>query len=140
MKRTLAVALLLFAALWPLVHRVLVARYDLNPWKFGGWAMYTTPTPPLLVALFTKQSAGFAVIDESTLSMVAQQQLKSFREERHALGKLRRPDELARTVLRTRPDLSSVVVIVQRMTLDHDTALVVPTKDIYNYDRAASLR
>ena len=46
-----------FAALWPIGHAALVARYDVDPWKLAGWAMYTRPTPPLLVALFTTARA-----------------------------------------------------------------------------------
>ncbi len=40
------VALLLIAyAIWPLVHRQLVERVRINPWKLAGWAMYTTAAP-----------------------------------------------------------------------------------------------
>ena len=40
-KRRLATALLIVFRTWPLVHYQLVRVYRLDPWKFGGWAMYT---------------------------------------------------------------------------------------------------
>ena len=35
--------LLLLVAVWPLAHRQLVVRFDVNPWKLYGFAMYCTP-------------------------------------------------------------------------------------------------
>jgi len=139
-KRTVVIAVLAFAAIWPLAHRAMVTRYDLNPWKFAAWAMYTTPTPPVIVALFTKQGGGFVVVDEAGFSPHVRALLTEFRRERHALGKLRKPDRLARAALRARPDLSSIVVVVQKMTLDRSTALMTSSREIYDYDRVASLR
>jgi len=43
-KRRLALALLAFVAAWPLVHRALVARFELDPWKHAGFAMYAAPS------------------------------------------------------------------------------------------------
>ena len=40
-KRRLAAAILAAFTAWPIVHFALVRAYDLDPWKFGGWAMYT---------------------------------------------------------------------------------------------------
>jgi len=35
-------------ALWPLGHAWMVARYDANPWRLGGWAMYATAPPEVV--------------------------------------------------------------------------------------------
>ena len=52
MKRRLVIAFLIGFALWPAVHRGLVAAYDVNPWKLAGWAMYARPHFPSRVALY----------------------------------------------------------------------------------------
>ena len=52
MRRALATAILVWVAAWPLAHRAAVSAFDINPWKLGGFAMYTTATPPVQVVPF----------------------------------------------------------------------------------------
>ena len=42
-KARIVGTLLVAIALWPLVHRQLVTRLDVDPWKLYGFAMYCTP-------------------------------------------------------------------------------------------------
>ena len=135
-KRAVAVAILLWVCLWPLAHRILVATWDVNPWKLGAFAMYTTPTPPVQVVLFRKGSDGLVPIDERTLTPAARAVLDRFRVERHALGRLRRPDDVGRATLRSSPDLEWLVVAVQRMLLDLRSARMTSRRDEYVYERA----
>ncbi|MGI9432030.1 MAG: hypothetical protein ACR2PQ_07440 [Myxococcota bacterium] len=114
--------ILAWVALWPLVHRGLVARYDLNPWKLGAFAMYTTPTPPVLAVLLVPADGGLVPLDESALPGSVRREGDAFRARRHALGEWARPDAWAEEVLSARPDLRGVVVMVQRMILDRQTA------------------
>ena len=37
------ILLLTLVAIWPLAHRAWVHTSGISPWKFFGWAMYTTP-------------------------------------------------------------------------------------------------
>jgi hypothetical protein len=135
-KRALAIAVLVFVAVWPFVHRVLVAKYDINPWKLGGFAMYTTPTPPIQVVLFHKVGASLAPIDERELPRPVRRQADAFRTLRHARGRLRRPDALGAAVLEARPDLDWVVIAVQRMRLDRKTARMTSTREQFVYERS----
>lgn len=135
MKRGVVVAVLLFVAFWPLVHRGLVARYDVNPWKLAGFAMYTTPTPPVQVVLFRRGAGGLVPIDERSLSPELQRRLARFRVERHALGALRRPDALGAALLEARPELAWVVVAVQRMQLDPGSARMTSRREQFVYER-----
>lgn len=135
MKRRLVLTLLATLALWPLVHRVLVARYDLNPWKLAGFAMYTTPTPPVLVVVLHDAGGRLAALDERALPVPARRALDRFRAERHALGRLRRPDDLARALFRARPDLDVLVVLVQRIQLDPATARMTSVRERFAYER-----
>jgi len=137
MRRRLVIAILVLAALWPLAHRVTVLRFDLNPWKLAGFAMYATPAPPVLVALLYPVPGGFRSLDRHTLSPSLKRQLEIFEMERHALGTLRRPDDLGHAVLRERRELSSLIIMVQRMKLDPDTARMTSRHDRYVYDQTA---
>ncbi len=135
-RERMALAAIAFVALWPLVHRGLVAAYDVNPWKLGGWAMYTAATPPVLVVAFEPRGQGGVPIDRTKLPVYAQQALQRFELRRHVLGNLHRPDEFAAHVLRARSDLSEVVILVQRMVLDPETARMTARTMHYTYDRA----
>ncbi len=136
MKKRAVIAVLLLVALWPFAHRILVVRYDLNPWKLSGWAMYTTPAPPILLVLHTKQEKGVVPINQQMLAAPARETIVRFLVERHVLGKLRRPDDVAQSVFSVRNDLHSLVVVVEKMALDQETARMVSTKERYVYDRS----
>jgi hypothetical protein len=43
-RRAVSWALAAVAA-WPVIHLVACRVWHLNPWKFGGWAMYAVPPP-----------------------------------------------------------------------------------------------
>ncbi len=135
-KRTAIVALLAAVALWPLAHRALVARYGIDPWKLGGFAMYATPNLPVLVAAVgTIASGGTIMIDEATLPVWVRRDLDRFRVERAALGTLRDPEDVGRMLLAARPDVASVGILIQRTTLDPATATIRVATPRYVYTR-----
>jgi len=138
-KQTVIVVLLVLVAVWPFGHRALVAAYDVNPWKLAGWAMYATPTPPVLAAIFQPVGKGGIPIPRESLPESVGVALDEFVMERHALGDFRRPDEVAALVLESNADLDEVVVMVQRMILDSKTALMTSRNAIYRYDRTGLL-
>ena len=135
-KRTAIVALLAAVALWPLAHRALVARYGIDPWKLGGFAMYATPNLPVLVAAVgTIASGGTIRIEETTLPVWVRRDLDRFRVERAALGTLRDPEDVGRMLLAARPDVASVGILIQRTTLDPATATIRVATPRYVYTR-----
>jgi hypothetical protein len=136
-RRNALVALLAFVALWPLVHRGLVALYGIDPWKLSGFAMYSTPSLPVVAVAVTAGRDGPVPIDESSLPAWVRSGLERFRVERLALGTLREPDREARAILAARPDLSSVGILVQKSALDPRTAVIANTTERYVYDRAS---
>lgn len=138
MKRRLALALLAFVAAWPLVHRALVARFELDPWKHAGFAMYAAPSLPVLAAVLAPEAGALVLLDEESLPAGARAALERFRVERLALGRLRQPDDVARAVLAARPELAGVAVQVQRTTLDPRSARMRRASESYFYDREAS--
>jgi hypothetical protein len=134
-KVNVAAGVVLLVALWPLVHRVLVARFDVNPWKLGGFAMYATPAPPLVVAVFGLRDGKLVRVTPQTLPLAQRDALRRFEIERHALGELRRPDALAREILAADASLDQLSVVVQRTTLDRASARLASERMQYSYDR-----
>ena len=128
------VTIVALVVVWPLVHRGFVSAYDVNPWKLGGFAMYTTATPPVLVVAFEPRGEGGIPLDRGRLPTHVEQSLQRFEARRHVLGNLVRPDEFAAQVLQSRPDLDRVVVLVQRMVLDPSTARMSARTVHYTYD------
>lgn len=134
-KRNAIVALLASLALWPFAHRALVARYGIDPWKLGAFAMYATPNLPVLVAAVGTTPSGTSLIDEETLPVWVRRHLDRFRVERAALGTLRDPEDVGRALLAARPDLTSVGILIQRSTLDPATATIEVATPRYVYTR-----
>jgi hypothetical protein len=135
-KRNVVLALLAFVALWPLAQRALVARYGIDPWKLAGFAMYATPSLPVLVALFVPKDGTLVLAQEGELPDPVRARLDRFRVERVALGRLRDPEDLARFFLDARPDASGVMIVVQRTDLDPHSARTISDKEIFSYDRS----
>jgi hypothetical protein len=65
-----------------------------------------------------------------------QRRLDRFRVERHALGSLRRPDDIGPLILAALPDQEWIVVAVQRMVLDRGTARMRSEREQYLYERS----
>jgi hypothetical protein len=135
LRRIVLVTVLALAGVWPFVHHGLVARLEMNPWKLAGWAMYTEPVLPVLVAIFEPREEGFAYLAESGLPREAVAALEDFRVRRRELGTLVPPDGLANEVLQARQDLFTLVVLVQRFHLDPETALMESVRHRYDYER-----
>lgn len=135
-KRNAALALLAFVALWPLAHRGLVARTGMDPWKLGGFAMYASPTFPVLVGVFVPQEGSLALLEESSLPAEARAVLERFRTQRAALGRLREPTDVARAVLAVRSEIPAVTIVVQRTALDPRSARTVTSRQLYGYERS----
>ena len=132
-KRRALLGLLLLISVWPLVHRGLVMRFEMNPWKLGGFAMYATVVPPLQVIVFQRTDEGVVPLDEKLLPPAVRERLARFRIERHALGQLRSPDDVGRAIQAARPELDWIVITVVRRTLDAETARIIETRARYRY-------
>lgn len=133
-KRYVVIAILGLAGLWPLAHRALVPVLEFNPWRLGGWAMYATPSPPVLALLFSPRDGALTPMLD--LAAPVAQALDAFRSRRHALGKHVIPNEVAQVAFSHEASLEGVVVVVQTIKLDHETALTTSSKAYYWYDRA----
>lgn len=135
-KRRLILALLVGFALWPLVHRGLVARYEVSPWRLGGWAMYCTPKLAVEVAV-VPEVAGQPV--ELELPASLRERATRFARRRAELGRLVDSQTLAAHALETLA-IEQVVITIERRRLDPGTGRIAGTREYFRYRRDAGGR
>src|SRR5688500_10655944 len=110
--------------LWPLAHVPLVRAFELSPWSFGGFAMYTTPRPSLQGRDPLMAEAGAplrAIAVESLPTEVREHVLSVLGEslqDRGVLGKLYDPTPHAEALLELSPSASHVVLSIEQCWLD----------------------
>ena len=126
MKRRAVVAGVVLFALWPALHRGIVAAYDANPWKLAGWAMYTRPHFLSEVELSWLRGDQQLPVEltpwERTL-------LEEFVERRYTLGELASPESVARAVLDRHEGDDAVVVEVRTRFFDLESARILEREE-----------
>lgn len=110
-KARISGALIALLALWPLAHRQLVTRYDLNPWKLYGFAMYCTPHS-VAVDLIDLGVEPAREIHREELPPSLREAYDRFVVQRHTLGALHPPGELGRRVLKGLPEVDDLTIAV----------------------------
>lgn len=134
-RRVVAVALAVFAA-WPLAHRVIVARYDVSPWRFFGWAMYCQPKIPIAVDVRVRiDGAVLPLADASGDAGELMRRRFEFAQRRQTWGELLPPDDLAGHILGALPQGEGVEVVVSRLVLDPATSRLTARTESYEYVR-----
>lgn len=123
MKRRVVGVFLIAFALWPLIHRDLVRRYDVDPWKLFGFAMYSVPGPMKTVRVFPMSQAGRGqMLDFERYAPAEQRSVDRFRQRRRALGRLASLEPLGQRMLELHPDWEGATVAVVTLALDPETA------------------
>lgn len=134
-KRRLAAAVLIVFTAWPLLHYGLVQRYRLDPWKFGGWAMYT-------VINFLPQIEVFAIRggDRQQIGL-GSHNFPASRAAREALvfdakfyGELADAEPLARAAASEVGDEVPIEVVITRYFLDRSSARMSATRRSFFYE------
>jgi len=121
-KRRLVVAFLVAFAIWPAVHRALVAVYDVNPWKLAGWAMYARPHFPSRLALYLVEDGAERPV--SGLDDWDQVMAAEYLERRYSAGRLASPRALADRLLARNAQADGVVVEVRTRFFDLPSATI----------------
>lgn len=125
----IAVGLVVFA-LWPLVHRLLVLRYDISPWRFFGWAMYCQPKFAPEVEIYVRRGAERVSLSEPS---ELRRSLRDYVRRREMWGGLLAPDDLGREALRTAGDADEVEIVVRRLVIDPATSRLAAREERYTY-------
>ena len=134
-KQRLVVALLLAMVLWLPVHRWLVVRWEVNPWKLAGWAMYVRPQPRVQVELFDAAGDRLAPLALDQSAEPYRSAVGEFLLDRKHAGNLVRPDALAEVVFAFEPWVERLAIVVTHTVLDPETATLVPKRFGYRYVR-----
>ena len=134
LKRRLTFTVLVLIALWPLVHRGLVARYDLNPWKFMGFAMYCMPRVSPLVEVYAYYGARRAPVaaDSGQVSELPRE-LARFITFRQVWGDLLSPDQIGEVVGATLTRADRIEVVVTNGFVDRDSWRLAARTQSYFY-------
>ena len=129
-------ALLIGLALWPFAHAIGVARYEIDAWKFFGWAMYAVP-PIVATESSVKARTGrdWRTVDDSHLTRSEGAALNRFLVRHRALGRLERPDRFARAYLARRTDIDELLVEVSLTRLDRKSGRLMLQPRHFLYKR-----
>jgi hypothetical protein len=139
----LASALLVAVMVWPSVHFLLVRSYQLDPWAFFGFAMYSVPNLRVNV-----RAAGLetpdpnAAPDWNAIPISSYPLLNDFAAARSRWGRLLPPDDLARKLFEKHSHLPALLIRVRRWHIAPESALLEPIDSdyfFYSGDPAANL-
>lgn len=133
-KRRLAVAILAGLMLWVPIHKLLVDRFDLNPWKFGGFAMYAVPAPKIGIGFYTEQ-AGALVPFRMQSHAEDQPLFLDFFATRKHMGMWARPDALAVRVFERNRTIDNLAIVITSQHIDPETARLEKIQRGYRYQR-----
>ena len=130
----LAIVLVVAFCIWPFVHRWLCVQLLVDPWKLGGFAMYTVfdtadfanvwgDTDPLSPALYLNDQEQNALQEWIYLAQ--------------HLGLLHPPHALGALLLENRPELQIIVTRQIRVELHPETAVTFSREITYHTTRTA---
>ena len=134
-KQRLVVAALAVLAVWPLAHRALVVRYDLDPWRFFGWAMYCTPKLPTDIYLFTVENGVRVPVEPRSLTPAQRRSVYALQHRRSIWGSLASPERVGSAILAAKPDADIVEVVVSKWYLDPATAHIATREEHHRFKR-----
>jgi hypothetical protein len=134
-KARVAALICVLFIVWPGIHRGLVAGYDTNAWKLGGFAMYATPPARTGVFIVEKVGSQQKTLADRDLPSWLVQQRRLYSIRRSVLGLLLPPDALAEAYFRARPDVDQIEVVIAREMLSASTALMERQETVYRFGR-----
>jgi hypothetical protein len=134
-KKRLVLVLLALVALWPLVHRGLVARYGLNPWKFFGFAMYCVPSLAPQFRVEVDYGERVEPLDLTAPHFArARFEVAAFVQQRAVWGRLATPERVAEALFEVLTRVESVEIEVIDPYFDLDTSKVAVERERHRYD------
>ena len=106
---------------WPFAHHALVQAWQIDPWSFGGWAMYCTPRLDLRVGA-SGYRGGLPLRQQVPQSLAPA--ATAYGERRMSYGRFVAPDALAEEILAEMPAADGVVVLIEKRRLDPASATI----------------
>lgn len=133
-KARLVGSIVLTIALWPIAHRQLVVRMDVNPWKLHGFAMYCTPHG-VVVDVIDRSGTKPQRIDPAAFPAPLRESWERFSNRRAVLGRFVAPDALARDAFAALPHLRSLTIAVSIFSLEFGAEKTSRRTRLYAFER-----
>jgi hypothetical protein len=134
-KQRLVAAALALLAVWPLAHAALVARYHIDPWRFFGWAMYSTPKLPVRISIYERRGDERVRVAVDDLDPVLRKARQRLVNRRLRWGSLAPVDGFGRQLLAARPEAEVIEIDVHHWYLDRATAHIAARSETFTYRR-----
>lgn len=136
-KASLRCVVLIFA-IWPMVHFCAVQTLEFDPWKLGGFAMYTRPRVWPSMNLYGIQgNIPYPIrppqVPESTVSII-----EEYIRASRSYGPQFRPDKAGRQLLEDLPQFDTIRLVVSRLELDPQNDRLRQRTDTFEYPHEAS--
>jgi hypothetical protein len=130
--------------MWPLAQRLLVARFDVDPWRLGGWGMYSVPGRKYRIDLMVAEppfsssaspASSLRTLRRSEVSPEFLREFSSWRERRSVLGRLVPLSGIARRFFDTHPAFEVLEIREKTARLEPGTALMREVLSTHRFDR-----
>ncbi len=131
-KKKLVAVIVCIVALWPGLHLVLSARYEIDPWEFFGWGMYALPSPQVHIRLEQLVDGRPLIVRPSDETLA---QLEALSHARTRFGKFASIEDAGHEILALEPQMQGIVLVVRRWQLDHKTARFDFTEETHRFHR-----
>jgi hypothetical protein len=136
MKLRLVHAALAAFTIWPLIQLVLVARFDVSPWKLCGWGMYSTPRLDTVeMEVYGRVAATGRVVQLFTPSAPLLDEAHRFLESYRWLRSLAPQASLVRTAFADHPAWDEVRLVLLRAGMDRSSGMIEPVRVEYVHTR-----
>lgn len=137
--------LALAAVLWPGAHLVWVARMDVDPWEFFGWAMYARPAARVQVRIEVERGPADVGAGEGAEPAASEplramgalrRELERYARRRSTLGRHADDGPLRAGVFAHDGSISALTIVERNVRLDLDSAKLVGDLERRRYVRS----
>jgi len=130
-----AASVVLVTMLWPFGHYFLSVRYDVNPWKLWGMAMYCTTHETTLHFTYRGDDGEIRPLALDSLGPELRARALQHYRRRATLGRLYPLDGLAREILAARPDVDELIMKSGVKRLDAASGRFARSERMHRYAR-----
>jgi len=131
-RKRLVAAMLVAFSVWPALHYAMVQRYRMNPWKFFGFAMYTTHVLEPTVEVYALDGGKRIALPIPDRELPqAEAERRRLRARSKQFGLWASPDRLARLVAEGLAPSEGVEVVVVRPYIDPKSGRVTAARESY---------
>lgn len=131
-RRALMMGTAAAVALWPVVHLAAVARYQIDPWEFFGWAMYSEPAARVQVRLDVVRGEERAPLRAMG---ALRERVVAYARRRTTLGELASAEGLVNAVFESDDSIDRVELTHRRISLDRSSAILVSEDETLAFSR-----